>query len=297
MQPPRIESPADLVTSHEAICAGFLDQALEKSKAADPYVEEALEFWKRLQEHGTADEAINDPELRSPLVTAAGFSDKAQSHLTSDELDAAIKKSLKWLRGRKRGWRMELFSRYLLTRGDSLGGSMRNITGASAGRRLADAVVKCLTDLGIKFKVNFTDSDKTKTESILWDSRILLFDKLVPLIKKNVDVVLLNKGEKETYSRDFLELTERYIACGELKGGIDPAGADEHWKTAKSALSRIREAFDVNGRPKLFFVGAAIEDSMAKEIIAELNDGRLDCAANLTRPEQVESAVSWLVSL
>ena len=31
---------------------------------------------------------------------------------------------------------------------------------------------------------------------------------------------------------------------GELKGGIDPAGADEHWKTGNSALVRIRKAFE-----------------------------------------------------
>ncbi|HAJ78349.1 MAG TPA: hypothetical protein DCO75_01135, partial [Fibrobacteres bacterium] len=29
----------------------------------------------------------------------------------------------------------------------------------------------------------------------------------------------------------------------ELKGGIDPAGADEHWKTAKTAIDRIVSAF------------------------------------------------------
>jgi type II restriction enzyme len=39
-----------------------------------------------------------------------------------------------------------------------------------------------------------------------------------------------------------------------LKGGIDPAGADEHWKTAGSALLRIKRAFQAEGlAPATFF--------------------------------------------
>lgn len=85
-------------------------------------------------------------------------------------------------------------------------------------------------------------------------------------------------------------------ASGELKGGIDPAGADEHWKTARSALDRVREVFGGNP-PALFFVGAAIEWAMAREIFADLQTGRILYAANLTVPEQVADLASWLVSL
>lgn len=87
-----------------------------------------------------------------------------------------------------------------------------------------------------------------------------------------------------------------YIACGELKGGIDPAGADEHWKTANSALGRIRAAFGRNV-PTLFFIGAAIESSMAKEIFGQLRSGKLTHAANLNEEKQVDDLVGWLSSL
>ncbi|MDZ4383273.1 MAG: AvaI/BsoBI family type II restriction endonuclease [Thermodesulfovibrionia bacterium] len=44
-----------------------------------------------------------------------------------------------------------------------------------------------------------------------------------------------------------------YIALGELKGGIDPAGADEHWKTARTSLIRIQKAFSKKGfSPDIF---------------------------------------------
>jgi type II restriction enzyme len=92
---------------------------------------------------------------------------------------------------------------------------------------------------------------------------------------------------------------DRYLACGELKGGIDPAGADEHWKTATTAFSRIREGFNKCGRPipQLFFVGAAIASFMATEIYSSLRKGELRYAANLTVPEQLSSLAQWLVSL
>ena len=89
-----------------------------------------------------------------------------------------------------------------------------------------------------------------------------------------------------------------YIALGELKGGIDPAGADEHWKTARTSLSRIRDAF--NGHelsPHLFFVGGAIENSMAEEIWNQLEDNTLGNAANLTDANQVASLCRWLCNL
>jgi hypothetical protein len=47
----------------------------------------------------------------------------------------------------------------------------------------------------------------------------------------------------------------------------------------------------------LFFVGAAIVSSMAKEIVSELRDNRLTYAANLTKPEQLENLAYWLISL
>lgn len=91
---------------------------------------------------------------------------------------------------------------------------------------------------------------------------------------------------------------ERYLALGELKGGIDPAGADEHWKTARTALIRVHTAFSaLNVFPKLFFVGAAIEKKMTAEIWKLLEEGDFDNAANLTDENQVASLSSWLCTL
>jgi hypothetical protein len=83
-----------------------------------------------------------------------------------------------------------------------------------------------------------------------------------------------------------------------LKGRIDPAGADEHWKTANTALDRIRKAFSRSKmKPKTFFIGAAIENAMAKEIFSQLKRKTLTNAANLTNEKQVFSLCRWLVSV
>jgi hypothetical protein len=106
---------------------------------------------------------------------------------------------------------------------------------------------------------------------------------------------LLNTSSGEDEEM-LLERPAAYLACGELKGGIDPAGADEHWKTAKTALSRIGNKLK-RSCPPLFFVAAAIETAMARDIFRDLKKGFLTHAANLTDDRQVEDLASWLISL
>ena len=85
---------------------------------------------------------------------------------------------------------------------------------------------------------------------------------------------------------------------GELKGGIDPAGADEHWKTGKTAIDRIRDAFATKAlSPKLFFVGGAIAAKMAGEIWTALQRGALSNAGNLTNQDQLASICGWITEL
>src|SRR5262249_4535241 len=126
----------------------------------------------------------------------------------------------------------------------------------------------------------------------------LKFDHKPKFLEKNIDAILIDtKGLKQITKEAFNE-PGRYIAAGELKGGIDPAGADEHWKTANSALGRIREKFkNQKKQPALFFIAAAIEVSMAVEIFEQLRSGKLAHAANLTSTAQVQAFADWLTSL
>jgi type II restriction enzyme len=124
----------------------------------------------------------------------------------------------------------------------------------------------------------------------------------VPIVNKNVDLCLFNAPPNDfKLGRNKTSChyqPEKYLALGELKGGIDPAGADEHWKTANSALERVRTAFvKARSSPKTFFIGAAIANSMAQEIYDQLESGNLTNAANITDDAQLVAVCQWLISL
>ncbi|MGH1393735.1 MAG: AvaI/BsoBI family type II restriction endonuclease [Trichormus sp.] len=142
---------------------------------------------------------------------------------------------------------------------------------------------------------------------ITWESefgnRTLIYNLTVPLVKSNVDLCVFNLAPTDLVANqssaiDPSVVAPYAIALGELKGGIDPAGADEHWKTAQAALNRIREAFSrVGYSPLTFFVGSAIAKRMAGEIWSQLENGTLSNAANLNEENQVASICRWLCSL
>lgn len=295
MIPKFIKTAADLQTKRRAICDGFLAQALQKTKKADPFVEEAKTFYIALKKVKSVEELLASSEHINDLASACGFSDKARSQLTEEELSNAIKKVLTRI-DKEAGsdFREEILYRYLLTKGDTLGGSMRNLTGASAGTKLIDKIIERLSNG--KKKNQVLKSKSGKVQKVIWNSRTLLFDVKPRLIGKNIDVILINREDVNTSEKELLADKSKYIACGELKGGIDPAGADEHWKTANSSLGRIKTKFG-RSAPALFFVGAAIEASMAKEIFKQLKSGKLTHAANLNEDEQVNDLVDWLLSL
>lgn len=287
-----VPNASSLVTSREATCAGFLAQAKVKGQRTSPYVKEATRLWDILQKASSVDDVIEFVPMKT-LATAVGFSDKAQWYFTDDELRESIRAVLNTIRKQADAhFREEILYRYLLTRGDTLGGEMRNITGALAQGKFTNALVQVLRSRGTSVQ---HERRGDKITYIAWDERLILFDRTPRLVGKNIDVILLKRTDRRP-ARELLEDPSLYIACGELKGGIDPAGADEHWKTARSALGRIRERFPRDCQ-KLFFAGAAIVPSMADEIFEQLQNGELTRAANLTVDAQVQELVAWLVSL
>jgi len=308
MTPKFIRSAHDLVTSVKATQNGFLTQALRKTKEAAPYVAAARELQRILLKTPAAVDLAHVDSVRDTLLTSCGFSDKSLRYFNGEERRATLQKVLTVITDQASDtWRDEILYRFLLTSGDSLGGSMRNIVGAEANiiftRALREAIeTKSIN--GLQAKSNRSG----KIQGLAWPNRALFFDRspvFLPETKtqqKNIDAILVTTGiARPTDSLwgledDFLRDPNRYVACGELKGGIDPAGADEHWKTAASALDRIRKRFPRN-TPKLFFVAAAIAKAMAVEIFDQLRDGRLTHAANLTVPQQLADLADWLTAL
>ncbi len=268
-------------------------------------------------------------------MTAAGVSDKATAYFdAADRHDILLEYIENVLKPAENKFVEELVYRFLLTRGDTLGGKIRNLVGIWAQRKFSKYIVSDLKISGREFQWFDKEGEKWRPSEALDDldrirafawrtgylPRVLAYNLFIPLIRteeetlvesepgefrkggKNVDICLLHstpdqyraKAKRPALVRD----AEFYVALGELKGGIDPAGADEHWKTANAHLGRIRRSFGALGAmPQLFFVGNAIEASMAGEIWNQLESDELSNAANLTDDRQAVSLASWLCNL
>lgn len=312
-----IKCAEDLVTSHEQTRAGFIEAALAKNYKAKPYVEQAKTLKSLASRASAPVELLKIPEIQNCLLAASGLSDKSLKYFTEEDKKEAIKKLIsEFLEPAGETFIDELVYRFLLIKGDSLDGSMRNYVELIAQVKLIRKVLSLLSMQKISFMILFKD-DKKKNKwqsfdyehifdkadeviAIQWSNkqgnRILFFNATIPLVKNNIDICLYQGGMEDFNSGNIVKEDDKAILLGELKGGIDPAGADEHWKTGNSALERIREAF-ARYSIKTSFIAAAIEKKMATEIYAQLQDGTLQYAANLTVDGQLTAYCNWMINL
>jgi hypothetical protein len=304
----------DLATTYEAVRAGFVALALEKNRRATPHVADARALKAAAARAKTPGDLLRMADIRPALLTASGVSDKAAGHLQESDKREAIEGLIgNFLDPAGVNFVEELVFRFLLTRGDTLGGAMRNVGGFMAEKKLTRAVIASLNVSGrpcrwlrsetrtwASLPENNADIELS-LRGLSWNAakgpRTLLYNLKVPFLGNNVDLCLFDGAELQPRS-ERIRIPKSYIALGELKGGIDPAGADEHWKTARTALHRIERAF-AKSRPKpsAFFVGAAIEKKMASEIWTMLKRGSLQNAANLTDESQIAAVSACLCSL
>ena len=315
-----IGSSEDLVTPYEATRAGFVEIALEKNRKASPFVEEAKALRVAASKANNPEDLIHIDGIFEALITASGLSDKSQCHLTQGDKKRAVENLIEnFLTPAGEQFVEELVYRFLLTKGDSLGGMMRNLAGVIGERKFIRSLISVLSiqkktyfwldkRSGSWFKNSLDDAGiENDIKGISWGDnekpRTIVLNTTIPFVGKNVDLCLLNcdlnlmsKAKKDI--KDIIDSPDCYIALGELKGGIDPAGADEHWKTANTALERIRKAFQTHSqKPQTFFVAAAIENAMANEIYEQLKTKMLSNAANLTNDSQVFSLCEWLIGI
>jgi hypothetical protein len=308
-----LTSSEDLITNYQATRSGFVALALEKNRRATPFIEQArtLKLFASQAENPT--DLINIVDIKTALLTAAGISDKAIKYLDhQDKIDAIQGLIKNFLEPAGTNFVEELVFRFLLTRGETLGGSMRNAGGILAQRKLIRTLISILRISGKSYRwlhsvtnqwVQMLEDDsdiELYLKGLNWlsesEQRTLMLNRKVSVVGNNIDLCLLNCSPEELTQKE--QLSSSYIALGELKGGIDPAGADEHWKTARTALQRIVIAFSkIELKPHTFFIGAAIEKNMAREIWHQLETGVLENAANLTNDQQMASIGRWICHL
>ena len=312
-----ISSADELVTSRAETRAGFIAMALEKNSMAILHIEEAKTLKVLASKAADPRELLNDDNIRAGLLAASGLSTKSLKYLDEADKTLAIEGLIeKFLEPAGADFVDELVYRYLLTKGDSLGGSARNLAGALGDRKFLQSVIAVLSLGGVLYSWKDcetgawrdgpidSNSVEKRIKALYWKkggkNRLLVMNIKLPLIDKNIDLVLMDAVPGEFQKKDnslFLQNT-RFIALGELKGGVDPAGSDEHWKTANFALNRVRAKFQGQGlNPQTFFIGAAIERSMADEILDQLDKKVLNHSANLTKEQQLATICSWLTNL
>jgi hypothetical protein len=308
-----LRAKIDLITRPAATRAGFVELALEKNRQATPFITQARALKSIASSLERPADLLELATIQAALVAAAGISDKAAGHLdATTKLQAVQDLITNFLDTAGTDWVNELVYRFLMTRGDTVGGTMRNIGGAMAQRKLTRNIIAALSLANIPFEWrhaktkkwlsgSFSDPDiEFQANALSWENtqgpRTLRYNYSPKIVGKNIDLCLL-----ACMPQDFaIAVVEgsRYIVLGELKGGIDPAGADEHWKTARTALLRIRAAFStLNLTPASVFVGAAIVSSMADEIWTQLGNGTLTNAANLTDDNQLAAVCRWIIDL
>jgi type II restriction enzyme len=308
-----VNSSHDLVTTRDARRSGFLEYALRRNKESIPFIDKAKALKVCLLKNTKcAEDILTLNNIRETLIEAAGVSVKAKAYLDDNDKSEILASFIKEVLapcGNK--YVDEIVYRYLLTLGDALGGKMRNIVGSIAEEKFVRFVVAQLQVHDIDFELfpkrsewisskDYLAEMAAHTKALRWrhnaSCRSLIFNINVPQVKKNIDIVLLNNkidGVTASSLTSILGNKSSYLAIGELKGGIDPAGADEHWKTANTALGRVRDSFD--NQLDLLFIGAAIEEDMSKEIYEQCKNGELDNAANLTADDQLSSLCEWLI--
>ena len=169
-----IKCAEELVTSHEQTRAGFIEAALAKNYKAKPYIEQAKTLKSLASCVSTPAELLNIPEIRNCLLTASGLSDKSLKYFTEEDKDEAIKKLIsEFLEPTGATFVDELVYRFLLIKGDSLGGSMRNYVGLIAQMKLS---ANCCRSFPCKrFPLwFFSKMIKRKTNGNLWITSIFL---------------------------------------------------------------------------------------------------------------------------
>lgn len=313
-----INSLEDLITTHEETRAGFLAIALEKNMVGDPYVKQALAFKAMVSHTKGPDDYLTMPSIRPFLLIAAGLSEKSLQHLNNEDHTLVIKELIdKFLKPAGSAYIDETIYRFLLTKGDAVGGTMRNRIGAMGQGKLIRCILSCMNVRGITYewgdgnngtfrwlaKRNDDTGVEKTLKALYWTnshgSRVLGFNMTNSIVKKNIDICLYN-ADKTYYEQGKIAKNhpESAIMLGELKGGIDPAGADEHWKTANTALDRIRTSYATKGlQIQTSFVAAAIERAMAGEIYSQLRSGIMTNGANLTHTNQLVEYCNWLLDI
>lgn len=232
-------------------------------------------------------------DVRPFMLRAASFSGKSLKCYSEEAKIAAIGKLLKSLSGSVEEKKDKLANLLRINEGETRNGVVKNKFAKAGERKLVREILAALRRRGITYHVR-REGDRVK--SVSWAGRCLLFN-FTPFTERNLDILLVaadGDAEARTLARAG---ASSWLAFGELKSGVDAAGADERWKTASGMIYRTRRKLRGYASVPIFFAARTIQRIMAKEIRADLKSSKLACAANMTKPDQRTDLADWLTGL
>ncbi len=204
--------------------------------------------------------------------------------------------------------------------GESIGGSWRNEVGRLAYAELIGMMLRhlhakgCLAAVRYDLKGPLIEGEEEETQFVSTDNELADTPEFVSNLEnieanrvvykavmlKSGNQLLLNRQIEWTDSKGNAHKIGPDLSAfapgakltwgGELKGGADPSGSDEHWKTATRAFDRIYRAAKATGRdkPKLSFIATILVDRVAREAALWVQQGKLTSVYNLTQIAESE---------
>lgn len=174
-----IKKAEDLVTSREQTRAGFVEAALEKNRKCMPYIEEAKTLKILASKASCPQQLLKMPDIRKSLLTAAGLSDKSLKYFSEKDKNSAIEKMIEeFLVPAGDCFVEELVYRFLIIKGDSLGGQMRNLVGLIAETKLKRKILSLLSMYQIEYSVLFKKDKKIHWSSVAYEEAYLKADEI-----------------------------------------------------------------------------------------------------------------------
>ena len=216
--------------------------------------------------------------------TAIGASEKAKRYLPNNQgaIRTYISNALAIAGVQRVDTAIEhLCTGYALISGDSLGGASRNLV----GNRGENIIQQILTNSFAATVVERNSTGRPKITQFIHNNSTFYvhWNKRIPRARKNYDFIITN-------SRIFDE--NDIIAVLEIKSGCDPAGADEHWNTAKGKLRTLNAA---NNTISCGFASIIIDNTVRTQIANEISSGLLVCGINLNDTNEIIRGINFLV--
>src|SRR5262249_26454827 len=147
-------------------------------------------FQTKLQEIGSIGDLIHAKHLRDDLVAVAGVSAKARKYLTDSDIDTILAGIVDGIPpDQQTTFHQDIFLRYMLTKGASFDGEMRNVIGATAQRKIVRLLFAKFKQQRVSAEVFLSRSkrpvtiddaltlmqdERTKVGQIAWKKRVLL---------------------------------------------------------------------------------------------------------------------------